>query len=120
MLLEPCLGGEVWNILRDRRSFDDHTTRFVIACVLEALIYLHTRGCIHRDLKPENLLLDSRGYIKLADFGFAKSLDHCEKTRTFCGTPEYVAPEIIKGNGYDRAVDHWALGILMYELLTGK
>ncbi|CAG9761193.1 unnamed protein product [Ceutorhynchus assimilis] len=120
MLLEACLGGEVWTILRDRGCFDDHTCRFITACVIEAFEYLHVRGIIYRDLKPENLLLDSRGYVKLVDFGFAKKMGYSSKTWTFCGTPEYVAPETILNKGHDRAVDYWALGILMYELLTGN
>ncbi|KAF2896719.1 hypothetical protein ILUMI_09457, partial [Ignelater luminosus] len=119
MLLEACLGGEVWTILRDKGCFDDHTTRFITACVVEAFDYLHNRGIIYRDLKPENLLLDSQGYVKLVDFGFSKRLGYSSKTWTFCGTPEYVAPETILNKGHDRAVDYWALGILMYELLTG-
>ncbi|XP_049780677.1 cGMP-dependent protein kinase, isozyme 1 isoform X2 [Schistocerca cancellata] len=119
MLLEACLGGEVWTILRDRGCFDDHTTRFVTACVVEAFEYLHARGIIYRDLKPENLLLDTQGYVKLVDFGFSKRLGYSAKTWTFCGTPEYVAPEIILNKGHDRAVDYWSLGILMHELLTG-
>ncbi|XP_069684645.1 cGMP-dependent protein kinase, isozyme 1 isoform X2 [Periplaneta americana] len=119
MLLEACLGGEVWTILRDRGCFDDHTTRFVTACVVEAFEYLHARGIIYRDLKPENLLLDMQGYVKLVDFGFSKRLGFSSKTWTFCGTPEYVAPEIILNKGHDRAVDYWSLGVLMHELLTG-
>ncbi|XP_047118476.1 cGMP-dependent protein kinase, isozyme 1 isoform X2 [Schistocerca piceifrons] len=119
MLLEACLGGEVWTILRDRGCFDDHTTRFVTACVVEAFEYLHARGIIYRDLKPENLLLDTQGYVKLVDFGFSKRLGYSAKTWTFCGTPEYVAPEIILNKGHDRSVDYWSLGILMHELLTG-
>ncbi|KAJ4444846.1 cGMP-dependent protein kinase, isozyme 1 [Periplaneta americana] len=119
MLLEACLGGEVWTILRDRGCFDDHTTRFVTACVVEAFEYLHARGIIYRDLKPENLLLDMQGYVKLVDFGFSKRLGFSSKTWTFCGTPEYVAPEIILNKGHDRAVDYWSLGVLMNELLTG-
>uniref|UniRef100_A0A6P7FQY2 cGMP-dependent protein kinase n=1 Tax=Diabrotica virgifera virgifera TaxID=50390 RepID=A0A6P7FQY2_DIAVI len=120
MLLEACLGGEVWTILRDRGCFDDHTTRFITACVIEAFEYLHARGIIYRDLKPENLLLDSKGYVKLVDFGFSKRLGYSSKTWTFCGTPEYVAPEVILNKGHDKAVDFWALGILMHELLTGN
>ncbi|XP_060557265.1 cGMP-dependent protein kinase 1-like isoform X4 [Ruditapes philippinarum] len=120
MMLEVCLGGEVWTILRDHGSFDETTSRFVVACVLEAFQYLHSKGIIYRDLKPENLLLDNRGYIKLVDFGFAKKIGFGRKTWTFCGTPEYVAPEIILNKGHDFAADYWSLGILMFELLTGS
>ncbi|KAI4790617.1 hypothetical protein KUCAC02_034514, partial [Chaenocephalus aceratus] len=120
MLMEACLGGEVWTILRDRGSFEDSTTRFYTACVVEALAYLHAKGIIYRDLKPENLILDSRGYAKIVDFGFAKKIGFCKKTWTFCGTPEYVAPEIILNKGHDVSADYWSLGILMYELLTGS
>ncbi|XP_003961186.1 cGMP-dependent protein kinase 1-like isoform X1 [Takifugu rubripes] len=120
MLLEACLGGELWTLLRDRGSFDDTTTRFYTGCVVEAFAYLHAKGIIYRDLKPENLLLDSHGYAKLVDFGFAKKIGLCKKTWTFCGTPEYVAPEIILNKGHDVSADYWSLGILMYELLTGS
>lgn len=119
MLMEVSLGGELWTILRDRGWFDDGTTRFYIACVVSAFEYLHNRGIIYRDLKPENLLLDKDGYIKMVDFGFSKHIDSGRKTWTFCGTPEYVAPEIILNKGHDRSVDFWSLGVLMYELLTG-
>jgi len=118
MLMECCLGGELWTILRDKGNFDDHTTRFYTACVLEAFHYLHSRNIIYRDLKPENLLLDNSGYVKLVDFGFAKKLQG-RKTWTFCGTPEYVAPEVILNKGHDIAADYWSLGVLMFELLTG-
>ncbi|XP_035468623.1 cGMP-dependent protein kinase 1 isoform X1 [Scophthalmus maximus] len=120
MLMEACLGGEVWTILRDRGSFEDSTTRFYTACVVEAFAYLHAKGVIYRDLKPENLILDSRGYAKLVDFGFAKKIGVCKKTWTFCGTPEYVAPEIILNKGHDVSADYWSLGVLMFELLTGS
>ncbi|XP_006820496.1 cGMP-dependent protein kinase 1-like [Saccoglossus kowalevskii] len=120
MLLEVCLGGELWTILRDKGSFDDNTTRFYTACCLEALAYLHAKGIVYRDLKPENILLDNKGYAKLVDFGFAKKIGFGRKTWTFCGTPEYVAPEIILNKGHDLSADYWSLGILMYELLTGS
>uniref|UniRef100_A0A5K3F244 non-specific serine/threonine protein kinase n=2 Tax=Mesocestoides corti TaxID=53468 RepID=A0A5K3F244_MESCO len=120
MLLEACLGGEIWTILRNRGNFDDTITRFIVASVLEAFTYLHTNHIIYRDLKPENLLLDERGYIKLCDFGFAKKITPGKKTWTFCGTPEYVAPEIILNKGHDHSSDYWSLGILMFELLTGS
>ncbi|XP_076067395.1 cGMP-dependent protein kinase for isoform X2 [Oratosquilla oratoria] len=133
MLMESCLGGELWTILRtpppsltpfryphrDRGHFDDQTTRFYTACVVEAFDYLHSRGIIYRDLKPENLLLDLKGYVKLVDFGFAKRLQVGRKTWTFCGTPEYVAPEVILNKGHDISADYWSLGVLMFELLTG-
>uniref|UniRef100_A0A8P4FWA8 cGMP-dependent protein kinase n=1 Tax=Dicentrarchus labrax TaxID=13489 RepID=A0A8P4FWA8_DICLA len=120
MLLEVCLGGELWTVLRDMSYFDDPTARFCTGCVLEAFDYLHTMGIIYRDLKPENLLLDAEGYVKMADFGFAKKIGLGKKTWTFCGTPEYVAPEVIMNKGHDFGADCWSLGILIFELLTGN
>ncbi|XP_055083106.1 cGMP-dependent protein kinase 2 isoform X4 [Periophthalmus magnuspinnatus] len=120
LLLEACLGGELWTVLRDMSYFDESTARFCCGCVLEALEFLHKKNIIYRDLKPENLLLDQNGYLKLTDFGFAKRLVSGRKTWTFCGTPEYVAPEVIMNRGHDSAVDLWAMGILLYELLTGS
>ena len=118
--MEPCLGGELWTVLRDRRNFDEDTTRFYTACVIEAFSYLHSRHIIYRDLKPENMLLDEFGYVKLTDFGFAKRLyPPGSKTWTFCGTPDYVSPEIILNRGHDYSCDYWSLGVLMFELLTG-
>uniref|UniRef100_A0A3Q3JB37 Protein kinase domain-containing protein n=1 Tax=Monopterus albus TaxID=43700 RepID=A0A3Q3JB37_MONAL len=110
MLLEACLGGEL-------SYFDEPTARFCTGCVLEGFDYLHTMGIVYRDLKPENLLLDAEGY---ADFGFAKKIGLGKKTWTFCGTPEYVAPEVIMNKGHDFGADCWSLGILIFELLTGK
>uniref|UniRef100_UPI0037E986F3 cGMP-dependent protein kinase 2 isoform X1 n=1 Tax=Semicossyphus pulcher TaxID=241346 RepID=UPI0037E986F3 len=120
MLLEACLGGEVWSLLRDRGSFDEQTAKFCVGCVTEAFDYLHRKGVLYRDLKPENLMLDTDGYIKLVDFGFAKKIRCGQKTWTFCGTPEYVAPEIILNKGHNFSVDFWSLGILVFELLTGS
>jgi len=120
MLLEACLGGELWTTLRDRGHFDDYTARFYVACVLEGLEYLHHKSVVYRDLKPENCLLTINGYLKLVDFGFAKKLASGRKTWTFCGTPEYVSPEIILNKGHDQAADYWALGIYICELMLGR
>ncbi|CAH0604635.1 unnamed protein product [Chrysodeixis includens] len=119
-LMEPVLGGDVWTILQKQRYFPENIARFMIACVVEAFQYLHAKDIIYRDLKPENLMLDKHGYIKLVDFGFAKRISPNSKTWTFAGTPEYVAPEIVLNKGHDRAVDCWALGVLIHELLVGK
>ena len=120
LLIEACLGGELWTVLRNKTRFDDNTARFYTACVVEAFEYLHSQGIVYRDLKPENLLLDARGYVKLVDFGFAKRIGFGHKTWTFCGTPEYVPPEIILNKGHSFSADYWSLGILIYELLTGR
>eukprot|EP00062_Callorhinchus_milii_P001560 gi/632936804/ref/XP_007896165.1/ PREDICTED: cGMP-dependent protein kinase 2-like [Callorhinchus milii] len=120
MLMEVCLGGELWSVLRDMCFFEDSTARFCVACVLEAFDYLHNQGIVYRDLKPENLVLDAEGYVKMVDFGFAKKIGLGKKTWTFCGTPEYVSPEVIMNKGHDFGADYWSLGILVFELLTGS
>ena len=80
--------------------------------------YLHSKNIIYRDLKPENILIDDEGYLKLTDFGFAK---YCEtRTYTLCGTPEYLAPEIVDRKGHGRSVDWWSVGCIIYEMLTGQ
>ena len=117
MLLELALGGELFTILRERQKFDEPTSRFYGANVAAAFEYLHERKIVYRDLKPENLLLDGKGYLKVVDFGFAKII--VDRTWTLCGTPEYLAPEIIANKGHNLGVDWWAIGILMYEMLVG-
>lgn len=85
-----------------------------------ALGYLHKSNIIYRDLKPENILLNKDGYIMLADFGLAKIMDtNSEDPNSFCGTPEYLSPEMIEGTGHDHTLDWWALGILIYEMIIG-
>ncbi|KAL2062392.1 hypothetical protein VTL71DRAFT_6658 [Oculimacula yallundae] len=119
MLLDYCPGGEVFSYLRKAKRFDENTSRFYAAEIVLILEFLHEReGVAYRDLKPENLLLDADGHIKLVDFGFAKRLGNRE-TYTLCGTPEYLAPEVIQSKGHTTAVDWWALGILIFEFLTG-
>jgi len=117
MLLSYVPGGELFTHLRRARRFTPDVTRFYLATIILALRYLHSFNIIYRDLKPENLLLDSRGYLRLTDFGFAKVVD--DRTWTLCGTPEYLAPEIIQNQGHGKAADWWACGILCYEMLVG-
>jgi serine/threonine protein kinase len=84
-----------------------------------ALGYLHKKGIVHRDLKLENILVDMNGYLKIIDFGLAKMLDSQDTTKTYCGTPEYLAPEMIQQTGHNYGIDWWALGILIYEMRIG-
>uniref|UniRef100_A0A3P8WZ31 Protein kinase cGMP-dependent 3 n=1 Tax=Cynoglossus semilaevis TaxID=244447 RepID=A0A3P8WZ31_CYNSE len=119
MVMEFCGGGEIWTKLKESGRFDEPVAVFCTSCVVEAYAYLHKKNIMYRDLKPENLMLDVRGYVKLVDFGFAKEMVRGDKTYSFVGTPEYMAPEIIKNQGHDFAVDFWSLGILIYELLVG-
>eukprot|EP00092_Neocalanus_flemingeri_P025157 GFUD01027283.1.p1 GENE.GFUD01027283.1~~GFUD01027283.1.p1 ORF type:complete len:399 (+),score=129.40 GFUD01027283.1:141-1337(+) len=120
MLMEICLGGELWTLLRDHNYFPDLTARFYIGCVVEALDYLHSLGIIYRDIKPENCLISHTGYLKLVDMGLAKKMKTSAKTFSFCGTAEYVPPEVVLKTGHGRQTDLWALGILIYELVEGR
>ncbi|KAM5197311.1 cAMP-dependent protein kinase catalytic subunit PRKX [Hipposideros larvatus] len=117
MLMEFVPGGELFSYLRNRGRFSSNAGLFYSAEIVCAIEYLHSREIVYRDLKPENILLDRDGHIKLTDFGFAKKL--VDKTWTLCGTPEYLAPEVIQSRGHGRAVDWWALGILIFEMLSG-
>lgn len=117
MLFEYYCGGELFTYLRNAGRFSTSTATLYAAEIVLALDYLHKLCIVYRDLKPENLLLDRDGHVKLTDFGFAKKLH--DKTWTLCGTPEYLAPEIIQSKGHNKAVDWWALGILIYEMLAG-
>ena len=117
MVFEYVSGGELFSYLRNAGRFSTATSAFYSAEIVSALEYLHARNIVYRDLKPENLLLDKNGHLKITDFGFAKRLT--DRTWTLCGTPEYLAPEIIQSKGHNKAVDWWALGVLIYEMLMG-
>lgn len=112
-------GGELFKHLSDVRRFPEDRAKFYAAQVAMALGYLHDSKILYRDLKPENILMCDDGYIKLADFGLAKMINDEEIANSFCGTPEYLSPEMINGTGHDHTVDWWALGVLVYEMVIG-
>ena len=117
MIMDFVNGGEMFTHLRKVGRYSESHTRFYAAQVCMVFEYLHYLEILYRDLKPENILIDSHGFLKVADFGFAKKVKG--RTWTLCGTPEYLAPEIILSKGYNKAVDWWAFGVLMYEMAAG-
>lgn len=120
-IMDFIQGGELFKHLSEAKRFPEEKAKFYTAQIALALGYLHESKIIYRDLKPENILLDSDGYIKLADFGLAKIVNEqaVEEPNSFCGTPEYLSPEMITGSGHDNTLDWWALGILVYEMIIG-
>ena len=117
LALELINGGELFTYLRGVGRFPIDQARFYIAQIVSIFEYLHSKNIIYRDLKPENILIHKSGYLKLTDFGFAKIVEG--RTYTLCGTPEYLAPEIILNKGHGKPVDWWTTGILLYEMIAG-
>lgn len=118
LAMELINGGELFTYLRGVGRFPVDQARFYIAQIICIFDYLHAKDIIYRDLKPENVLIHKNGYLKLTDFGFAKILTD-GRTYTLCGTPEYLAPEIILNKGHGKPVDWWTCGILLYEMIAG-
>jgi len=120
-IMDYINGGELFFHLQKEKRFSEDRVRFYAAEIAAGLEYLHNAGVIYRDLKPENLLLTHEGHIVMTDFGLSKEglHDRDDRTGTFCGTPEYLAPEVLEGKGYGKAVDWWSFGTLMYEMMTG-
>ncbi|KRY43481.1 RAC serine/threonine-protein kinase [Trichinella spiralis] len=120
-VMEYACGGELFFHLQREKLFTEERTRFYGAEIVSALAYLHENNIVYRDIKLENLLLDREGHIKIADFGLCKEdISFGEKTKTFCGTPEYLAPEVLEDNDYGRGVDWWGTGVVMYEMMCGR
>lgn len=120
-VLDYCAGGELFFHLGKVGKFSEPRACFYAAEITLAIDYVHQLDIVYRDLKPENVLLDARGHVRLTDFGLSKEgiSDDDRGTNSFCGTPEYLAPEILNRSGHGRAVDWWSLGALLYEMLTG-
>ena len=119
LVMDFCQGGELYFHIKQNKHFSEDVAKFYAAEIILALEYLHKKNIVYRDLKPENVLITSEGHIKLVDFGLSKR-NVKKDCFTFCGTPEYLAPEIIMETGYNKIVDWWSLGILVYEMVTGR
>ncbi|KAK6753348.1 hypothetical protein RB195_012753 [Necator americanus] len=125
-VMEFAIGGDLYYHLNrevqiSKEGFSEPRARFYGAEIVLALGYLHANNIVYRDLKLENLLLDKDGHIKIADFGLCKEeISFGDKTSTFCGTPEYLAPEVLEDNDYGRSVDWWGVGVVMYEMMCGR
>jgi serine/threonine protein kinase len=121
MVMDFAAGGELFMHIREHNYLTEERTRFYAAELLVALDWLHSRGAIYRDLKPENVLLDAEGHIKLSDFGLSKlGIKMDQAAFSICGTPEYMAPEVLRGEGHNKAADYWSLGALLYVMLGGS
>lgn len=99
--------------------FDESMAKFYFSEILLGVEFMHSKNVVYRDLKPENILVDVDGHIRIADFGLAKIIPKRAKSYSFCGSPEYMCPEMLAGSGHDRKVDIYCLGALLYEMLTG-
>ena len=119
LVMEYMSGGELTSLLRQYKTFPEPLVVFYSAEILLALEALHSQNVVYRDLKPENILLEAGGHIKLVDFGFSQRIEK-KMTNTFAGTPEYMAPEVVLGVGHSKAADLWSLGVVVFEMLSGK
>lgn len=120
LVMDLMQGGDLRYHLHHNKKFTEAQTRFFVACILTGLEYIHINSIIHRDIKPENLVLDSKGYIRITDFGIARKLSGEDNSHDTSGTPGYMAPEVHNKKSHDHCVDYFALGVVAYEFMTGK
>ena len=119
-VMDICTGGELFFHLLQHRRFSEKQAKFFMCEILLGFQYMHERDIVYRDIKPENILVDIDGHIRIADFGLAKIIPEHSRSHSFCGSPEYLCPEMLKNEaGHDRRLDIYCLGVLLYEMLTG-
>jgi len=121
-VMELVTGGELFDRIVEKGSYSEEDARILVRKIVSAIEYLHDKNIAHRDLKPENLLVKSKEddtEVKIADFGLSKIIDKDKMMQTACGTPGYVAPEVLNAEGYDKEVDMWSIGVITYILLCG-
>jgi len=119
--MEYLNGGDLMFHIQESRRFEEHRAMFYGAEIVSALKFLHKRGIVYRDIKLDNIILDMEGHVHLVDFGMCKTgMNQKKRTSTFCGTPDYIPPEIVLGQKYNESVDWWSFGVLLYEMLTGR
>ena len=119
LAMDLMKGGDLRYHINQNEKFTEEVTKFFAACIVTGLEYLHVNSIIHRDIKPENLVLDSRGYIRITDFGIARILA-TDNSRDTSGTPGYMAPEVLNRQRHGIAADYFALGVIIYEFMTGR
>ena len=118
--MDLCAGGELFYLLHQTGSLSEEAAKFYFAEILLGLEYMHKLGIIYRDMKPENVLIDIDGHIKLADFGLSKQdMGGDALANSFCGSPEYMSPEMLQGHGHSLPVDYYSLGAILFEMITG-
>jgi serine/threonine protein kinase len=119
-VIELCAGGDLLNYVRRRRRLKEDVAKCLFKQIIESLAYIHKKNILHRDIKLDNILLDSEGQVKICDFGVGKIVKKGEKMTEQCGTPAYIAPEILRDQGYyGFAVDIWSAGVVLYAMLYG-
>jgi len=118
-VMEFVRGGELYTHLRQARRFKEEQAKFYIATIASALGYLHNKKILYRDIKTKNILMGEDGYVTLTDFGLSKDISKCKTTSSICGTPSFMAPEIVKMDEYSYSIDWWALGVLTFLLIVG-
>jgi serine/threonine protein kinase len=120
LLLDYCLGGDMFYLLTKYTRFPEKVARFYLCEMILALEHLHSENILYRDLKPTNIMIDEEGHVKLIDFGLSiPGFTETSVSNLFCGTPEYMAPEMLLKIGHNRSIDYYSIGILLYEMLVG-